>query len=547
VLYSGALTLFGFLAVNQVLNMGKGYAWARALPKGYQLSLVGAALFLLGGALDFLWHTVFGIEVNLETLLSPTHLFLATSGVLVMSGPLRALSNEARGWRALGPLVLSATSVLSILTFFTQFAHPINAPLAQTVNIIDRGQLSDLYVMQADGTSQTRLTTNPDLSARYGAWSPDGRQIVFMLGDGQTDSALYLMPLEGGGDVQRLTDMPGQESMPAWSPDGTRIAFLSESEQGANIYSINSDGTNLQPLTNKQVVTFGPAWSPDGAQLLYSARIDDADQIYRIEADGRNPTQLTNLSPHNWGAVWSPDGQHIAFASSGDVSLDLYVMNTDGTNAKRLTDSPDEDYAPTWSPDGRQIAYVSWHDGVADIFVMNADGSGSHNVTQSHALDINFPKWSPDGQTILFSAQGHTALPNPYESQVVAITSILLQSTLLMGIVLLLVKRWTLPFGALTFLFTCNGLLMTVFNDHYLLALPMVITGILADGMLQRLKSSGVFAFLVPVVLYTLYFLVIQLTTGIGWTIHLWLGCIFMAGISGWFVNQPTEIKRPLA
>jgi hypothetical protein len=123
VFYSGILTMFVVLVFNQRRNMAFGHAWQRALPKGYRLSLVGAALFLLGGALDFLWHTLFGIEVSLEALLSPSHLLLATSGVLVISGPMRAAwirlpSGKAHGWTVLGPLVLSATLVLSVLTFF---------------------------------------------------------------------------------------------------------------------------------------------------------------------------------------------------------------------------------------------------------------------------------------------------------------------------------------------------------------------------------------------------------------------------------------------
>jgi hypothetical protein len=90
ILYSGVLVTFIFLLFNQARNTSKGYAWQRPLPNGYLLSLVGVALFLLGGTLDFLWHTLFGIEVSLEALLSPTHLLLAMSGVLVISGPMRA-------------------------------------------------------------------------------------------------------------------------------------------------------------------------------------------------------------------------------------------------------------------------------------------------------------------------------------------------------------------------------------------------------------------------------------------------------------------------
>lgn len=131
VLYSGFLALAAVLAGTIVRNVWRGHAWRQAMPAGYELSLAGVAIFMLGGAGDMLWHGLFGIEVNIEALLSPTHLLLALGGVLLATGPLRAawLRDSAQpGWAAL----LSLALLLSVLSFFTAYANPLSeAVMAQ--------------------------------------------------------------------------------------------------------------------------------------------------------------------------------------------------------------------------------------------------------------------------------------------------------------------------------------------------------------------------------------------------------------------------------
>ncbi|HVU13640.1 MAG TPA: hypothetical protein VHD90_20310 [Phototrophicaceae bacterium] len=125
-LYSGILATGLFLGIHQYRSIGKGYAFSRALPYGYNLSLIGVALFFIGGGFDFVWHSIFGFEANLSILLSPAHLVLATAGFLIMSGPLRAAwrrTNVAPTWANLLPVVLALLMIISVMTFFTQFAN----------------------------------------------------------------------------------------------------------------------------------------------------------------------------------------------------------------------------------------------------------------------------------------------------------------------------------------------------------------------------------------------------------------------------------------
>lgn len=128
VLYSGMLAIGGTITAAYVRNLLRGYHWLRALPRAYLLSLVGFGLFLASGFFDFVWHDAFGFEIDIEALLSPSHLLLATGAVLMNAGPVRSTwartpSGEQRGWQALGPAVITMLGLASTFTFFTQYSN----------------------------------------------------------------------------------------------------------------------------------------------------------------------------------------------------------------------------------------------------------------------------------------------------------------------------------------------------------------------------------------------------------------------------------------
>lgn len=124
-----------FLGYHQMQNTRRGYAFSRALPEGYWLSLLGVVLFGLGGVGDMIWHTLFGIEGGSEALTSPSHIMLALGMALVFSGPLRSAwkrstSGEQRGWGQLGPALIVTTLIFTLITFFVSYTHPVVDPAA---------------------------------------------------------------------------------------------------------------------------------------------------------------------------------------------------------------------------------------------------------------------------------------------------------------------------------------------------------------------------------------------------------------------------------
>jgi hypothetical protein len=130
VLYSGFAAVAALMAVTQYRNVSRGHSWGRALPRGYLLSLAGVVIFFVGAGGDMLWHTIFGVEQNVEALFSPTHLLLATGAFLFLSGPLRAAWGRANanGWRELFPAILSLLMLFSLFTFFTQYSNLFGNP-----------------------------------------------------------------------------------------------------------------------------------------------------------------------------------------------------------------------------------------------------------------------------------------------------------------------------------------------------------------------------------------------------------------------------------
>jgi hypothetical protein len=120
------------------------------------------------------------------------------------------------------------------------------------------------------------------------------------------------------------------------------------------------------------------------------------------------------------------------------------------------------------------------------------------------------------------------------------VASIMLQSALLMGTILIALRRWRLPPGTLTVLLVFNAALMSVFEDHQWIILVTALAGILADLLVLLLRPSPdrpwamrLCAFSIPAVLYLIYFLGVMRTGYNFWTIHLWVGSVVMAGIVG--------------
>jgi len=275
---------------------------------------------------------------------------------------------------------------------------------------------SELWVMNPDGSGQRRVTRRPEGIGPV--WSPDARRIAFVRrhrgaplprGGRAINRDIYVINADGTGE-RRLTSGPVQSIFPAWSPDGRKIAFtratprriLGVRRWQRDIYVMNADGSGQRRLTSALHVAWSPVWSPDGSKIAFSSGRGGSPDIYVINADGSRQRKLApGLFPD-----WSPDGRKIAFTSVSDTAADqertsdIYVMNADGSDQRKLAAG----LSPVWSPDGRKIAFL--HHGVR---VMNADGTGQRRLGDS--LPDVAPSWSPDSRQVLFARYSGEPVP----------------------------------------------------------------------------------------------------------------------------------------
>src|SRR5207302_1622395 len=81
---------------------------------------------------------------------------------------------------------------------------------------------NEIYVMNADGSGVTRLTNESNIGANnyHPSWSPDSSRLTFASDRddaGSGDGQIYVMNPDGSGQT-RLTNSPGRDAAPYWKP-----------------------------------------------------------------------------------------------------------------------------------------------------------------------------------------------------------------------------------------------------------------------------------------------------------------------------------------
>jgi len=322
----------------------------------------------------------------------------------------------------------------------TLWAVPAEAAFPGKNGKIAFARDGDIWTVNPDGTGRIRITTNPARDF-YPRWSPDGKQIAFgSLRDEPNPGTctntcryeVYVMDADGSNEHRLTTSPTNSHSIGAsWSPDGTRLAFA----RANHIWVINVDGSGEHRITpgqtNPNCLThfFGPTvWSPSGADILVerTSYCGDSDSTYPCFIDPQTGS-LTGCLIVSAGGLevprdWSPDSSRLVVgAMSGETFQGLYTIGRNGNQYNPLTNATfeydDGWHGAAWSPDGTKIAFTraTWYENDPLIHIFDAtDGDNMTQLSAGDAFESN-----PDWQAIPINAYPRPAGAYPIRASLV--------------------------------------------------------------------------------------------------------------------------------
>jgi hypothetical protein len=264
------------------------------------------------------------------------------------------------------------------------------------------GDVSDLWVMRADGSGKTRLTTTVQ-DENWPDWSPDGTKIAYV-----RDGDLWIMNGDGSDPYGlRLCSMERPCSEPDWSPDGRRILFTKatrdvpagQTSTDAGIFVVDlalGSVKRIPGLAATAKTSDGSiqnaVWSSDGRRIAGTCRPTQTMCVVRL--DGR---VIERWSHRAVSLAWSPTGSTIA-GEACDVGGNQGSVCLTRRGQEEFDDLPGPaEFDPSWSSDGAELVFsrLDRHF-YGDIFRMDASGSAPLQLTNwPDSTDIQPDWWGP--------------------------------------------------------------------------------------------------------------------------------------------------------
>lgn len=325
--------------------------------------------------------------------------------------PLTALRNRRR-WRpwawvaaAVGGAVLVGGAILTL--------QPA-APRTGASGTIGPGSTATPVPTATPTARPTASTVEPSVAVPavppFASMTPqDLPGVIVFTGQGDKDAvtSLYSVDPDGSG-LEPITTGPDPASMPAVSRDGRWLAYREGGNRNGDIWVIDRRSGERLPVTEDPADEADPAWSPEGDWLAFSRQGPDGWDVWRIPitdgAPSGEPEPLVSGPADERSPAWSPKGDVVAFVSEDPAGPRIQFVAADGSgDPTGLAGASPGDDTPAWLPDGRLLltrrgvsgsgVYVVEDPLAAARFTAVADGG----MTEDRATG------SPDGSAFVYA------------------------------------------------------------------------------------------------------------------------------------------------
>jgi TolB protein len=247
----------------------------------------------------------------------------------------------------------------------------------------------DIWAFDPRAASHRNLTHTPTGGSRSACWSPDGLRIAYVR---DNPTGVYVMDADGSNQTRLTTKIEDRDLAPTWSPDGSKLAFTRISSQedrdAGGVVVLAIDRRREEMLVPRGRV---PLWSADGSRLLVLIRESSGETLQLAEAGGSGAVKLIDAPGHKVYPAWSPDNEQIAVLDRRDKDWDLVVVKSDGQRLRRIVRVPGEMACGLcWSPDGKHVAFSAGSRGQEVLRVVRVEDG---EIKELGGAGACFPAW----------------------------------------------------------------------------------------------------------------------------------------------------------
>ena len=210
-----------------------------------------------------------------------------------------------------------------------------------------RGGFWDVYRLTLSSGRIDKLAAFPGINTQA-SYHPDGEELALILSK-TGNPEVHLFNLRTGA-LRRLTFTSAVENSPSVSPDGKQVVYASDSTGQPEVYLLDlSDPQNPRRMTRLGGHNDTPMFSPDGKKIVFASSSRGGFDVFTMNSDGSEITAITSGNGHEETPSWSPNGEFLCYTGNRLGKYDIYIMRADGTESRRITYLQGENILPAWS------------------------------------------------------------------------------------------------------------------------------------------------------------------------------------------------------